>query len=135
MAKHTTTSGGFFCPRCGSSILGRGEDESKCTRGPWLSLTEATPTYESWIIRRESWLSPPFPLARGYVRNVTPYVALRGRSLEQCKCAVIRSHQQAVVDVGRRFHSDHARTSSISASRASFVRKAATRLAARTKRP
>lgn len=26
------------------------------------------PTYESWIIRRESWL-PPFPLTRRYERN------------------------------------------------------------------
>jgi hypothetical protein len=26
------------------------------------------PTYESWIVRRESWL-PPFPLERRYDRN------------------------------------------------------------------
>jgi hypothetical protein len=26
------------------------------------------PTYESWIVRRESWL-PPFPLARRYERD------------------------------------------------------------------
>jgi hypothetical protein len=27
-----------------------------------------TPTYEGWVIRRESWL-PPFPLTRRYDRN------------------------------------------------------------------
>jgi hypothetical protein len=26
------------------------------------------PTYESWIVRRESWL-PPFPLTRRYDRD------------------------------------------------------------------
>jgi hypothetical protein len=26
------------------------------------------PTYESWIVRRESWL-PPFPLGRRYERD------------------------------------------------------------------
>jgi hypothetical protein len=29
------------------------------------------PTYESWIIRRESWL-PPFPLTRRYDRDRDP---------------------------------------------------------------
>jgi hypothetical protein len=29
---------------------------------------QLTPTYESWIVRRESWL-PPFPLARRYERD------------------------------------------------------------------
>jgi hypothetical protein len=26
------------------------------------------PTYESWVVRRESWL-PPFPLAKRYDRD------------------------------------------------------------------
>jgi hypothetical protein len=29
------------------------------------------PTYESWIVRRESWL-PPFPLTRRYDRDRDP---------------------------------------------------------------
>jgi len=29
------------------------------------------PTYESWIVRRESWL-PPFPLTRRYERDRDP---------------------------------------------------------------
>ncbi|MCY1562664.1 hypothetical protein D9M68_1000990 [compost metagenome] len=30
-----------------------------------------TPTYESWTVRRESWL-PPFPLTRLYERDRDP---------------------------------------------------------------
>jgi hypothetical protein len=29
---------------------------------------QLAPTYESWIVRRESWL-PPFPLERRYARD------------------------------------------------------------------
>jgi len=29
---------------------------------------QLTPTYESWIVRRESWL-PPFPVKRRYEHN------------------------------------------------------------------
>ena len=29
---------------------------------------QLTPTYESWIVRRESWL-PPFPLMRRYAHD------------------------------------------------------------------
>ena len=38
---------------------------------------QLTPTYESWIVRRESWL-PPFPLTRRYDRDRDP----TGRSEE-----------------------------------------------------
>src|SRR5881275_1009109 len=48
-------AGRFFCPVCGSSVFARTADE-------------IVPTYESWIIRRESWL-PPFPLSRRYERD------------------------------------------------------------------
>ena len=39
------------------------------------------PSYESWIVRRESWL-PPFPLARRY-ETVTTRVAQRSRTLQR----------------------------------------------------
>ena len=57
--------GRFFCPRCGSSIFGRTADEIEVSLGSLDAPNQLTPTYESWIVRRESWL-PPFSLARRY---------------------------------------------------------------------
>ena len=60
--------GRFFCPRCGSSVFGRTGDEIEVNLGSLDAPDQLTPTYESWIIRREAWL-PPFPLTRRYERN------------------------------------------------------------------
>src|SRR5215212_5022002 len=61
-------AGRFFCPRCGSSILARTADEIEVNLGSLDAPDQLMPTYESWIIRRESWL-PPFPLTRRYERD------------------------------------------------------------------
>ncbi len=60
--------GRFFCPRCGSSVFSRYEDEIEIYLGTLDAPDQLTPTYESWTIRRESWL-PPFPLDHHYERN------------------------------------------------------------------
>src|SRR4051794_11973457 len=58
-------AGRFFCPRCGSSIFGRTGDEIEVNLGCLDAPDQLMPTYESWIVRRESWL-PPFPVKRRY---------------------------------------------------------------------
>src|SRR4051794_25478137 len=60
--------GRFFCPRCGSPVFGRSVDEVEVNLGALDAPDQLMPTYESWIIRRESWL-PPFPLTRRYERD------------------------------------------------------------------
>jgi hypothetical protein len=60
--------GRFFCLRCGSSLFGRTADEIEVNLGSLDAPDQLMPTYESWIVRRESWL-PPFPLARRYERD------------------------------------------------------------------
>src|SRR5438132_2232528 len=58
-------AGRFFCPRCGSSVFARTADEIEVNLGSLDAPDQLMPTYESWIVRRESWL-PPFPLTRRY---------------------------------------------------------------------
>ena len=58
-------AGRHFCPRCGSSVFARYEDEIELNLGAFDAPDQLTPTYESWVVRREAWL-PPFPLARHY---------------------------------------------------------------------
>lgn len=60
--------GRHFCPRCGSSVYARSEDEIEVHLGALDAPDQFVPTYENWVIRRESWL-PPFPLAHYYARN------------------------------------------------------------------
>ncbi|MBD0415587.1 GFA family protein [Oryzicola mucosus] len=60
--------GRAFCPNCGSSVFGRSADEIEVTLGTLDEPDQFMPTYESWTIRRESWL-PPFPLSYQYERN------------------------------------------------------------------
>jgi hypothetical protein len=60
--------GRFFCPSCGSSVFGRTDDEIEVSLGSLDAAAHLTPTYESWIVRRESWL-PPFPLQGRYEQN------------------------------------------------------------------
>ena len=57
--------GRHFCPRCGSSVFARSGDEVEVHLGALDAPDQLMPTYESWVVRRESWL-PPFPLAHRY---------------------------------------------------------------------
>jgi hypothetical protein len=61
-------AGRFFCPRCGSSVFARTDDEVEVNLGSLDAPDQLTPTYESWIFRRESWL-PAFALSRRYERD------------------------------------------------------------------
>ncbi|HYE00750.1 MAG TPA: GFA family protein, partial [Alphaproteobacteria bacterium] len=61
-------AGRHFCPRCGSSVFARSGDEIEVHLGALDAPDRLVPTYESWVVRRESWL-PPFPLKRCYDRD------------------------------------------------------------------
>ncbi|WAJ30155.1 GFA family protein [Antarcticirhabdus aurantiaca] len=61
-------AGRHFCPRCGSSVFARTGDEVEISLGALDAANVFTPTYESWTVRRETWL-PPFPLAHRYERD------------------------------------------------------------------
>ena len=61
-------AGRHFCPRCGSSVFARTDDEIEVSVGALDAPDQFRPTYELWTIRLESWL-PPFPLAHRYERN------------------------------------------------------------------
>ncbi|MDB5613181.1 MAG: hypothetical protein JWQ22_834 [Devosia sp.] len=45
-----------FCPRCGSSVFARWEDEVEVHLGTLDAPDQFRPTYESWVVRREAWL-------------------------------------------------------------------------------
>lgn len=60
--------GRLFCPRCGSSVFARSADEIEVHIGSLDAPDQLMPTYENWMVRRESWL-PPFPLKRRYDRD------------------------------------------------------------------
>ena len=60
--------GRHFCPRCGSSVFARSGGEVELHLGALDAPDQLMPTYENWIVRRESWL-PPFPLAHHYDRD------------------------------------------------------------------
>lgn len=62
--------GRSFCPRCGSSVFARSADEIEVSLGALDAPDRFTPTYESFTVRRESWL-PPFPFERHYDHNRT----------------------------------------------------------------
>ena len=57
-----------FCPRCGSSVFSRWEDEVELHLGALDEPGQLTPTYECWTVRRQPRL-PPFPGARLYQHN------------------------------------------------------------------
>ncbi len=61
-------AGRNFCPRCGSSVFARSGDEIEVYLGSLDAPDQLTPTYESWVVRRESWL-PPFPRMARYERD------------------------------------------------------------------
>ena len=60
--------GRFFCPRCGGSVFARTADEVEVHLGTLDAPDQLAPTYEGWIVRRESWL-PPFPVRHRYEQN------------------------------------------------------------------
>ncbi len=60
--------GRCFCPRCGSSVFSRSADEIEVHLGALDAPDQLVPTYESWIVHRESWL-PRFPLKKRYLRD------------------------------------------------------------------
>ena len=60
--------GRHFCSACGSSLFARSGDEIEIPAGILDTPNQLTPTYESWVCRRENWL-PPFEVARRYVRD------------------------------------------------------------------
>lgn len=60
--------GRHFCPKCGSSVYQRSDDEIEINLGSLDAPNQLVPTYELWTIRRESWL-PPFDIANHYERN------------------------------------------------------------------
>ena len=64
-------AGRHFCPRCGSSVFGRTADEVEVHLGTLDAPDRFTPTYESWTVRRETWL-PPLPVKRHYTRDRDP---------------------------------------------------------------
>jgi hypothetical protein len=57
-----------FCPRCGSSVFARCDDEVEVHLGALDAPDRFTPSYESWTLRRETWL-PAFPLTKRYQRD------------------------------------------------------------------
>ncbi|MCP1199039.1 GFA family protein [Notoacmeibacter sp. MSK16QG-6] len=57
--------GRSFCPRCGSSVFARSGDEIEIHLGSLDEPDRLTPTYESWTVRRETWL-PEFAVSRRY---------------------------------------------------------------------
>ena len=57
--------GRHFCARCGSSVFARSADEIEINLGILDAPDQFSPTYESWIVRREAWL-PAFPTAHHY---------------------------------------------------------------------
>ncbi|MFD2261414.1 GFA family protein [Lacibacterium aquatile] len=60
--------GRHFCPRCGSSVFARSGDEVEVNLGSLDAADQFVPTYEGWIVRRESWL-PRFPLKHRYFHD------------------------------------------------------------------
>jgi hypothetical protein len=63
-------AGRHFCPRCGSSVFARFDDEIEVHLGTLDAPDQFVPTYECWTVRRESWL-PPFPGTKHYKRDRT----------------------------------------------------------------
>lgn len=53
--------GRHFCPTCGSSVFAETGTEIELHLGAMDAPDLFRPDYESWTLRRESWL-PPFPV-------------------------------------------------------------------------
>lgn len=61
-------NGRHFCPNCGSSVFARWSDEIEVHLGALDFPDQFIPTYENWIIRRETWL-PPLPVTKHYPKD------------------------------------------------------------------
>ena len=61
-------AGRHFCPTCGSSVFARTGDEIEVHLGTLDEPNRLTPTYESWVIRRESWLRE-LPFTKKYEKD------------------------------------------------------------------
>lgn len=61
-------AGRHFCPHCGSSVYARSADEIEVHLGSLDIPNQLLPTYECWVIRRESWL-PPFSNMKQFDRD------------------------------------------------------------------
>jgi hypothetical protein len=59
-----------FCPTCGSPLFDLFGDEFELHAGCLDAPDQLKPTYECWVIRRESWL-PAIDLAHHYARDRT----------------------------------------------------------------
>lgn len=57
-----------FCPTCGSPLFDLWGDEFELHIGCLDAPSQLTPSYESWVIRREAWL-PPFEGTKRYERD------------------------------------------------------------------
>lgn len=64
-------AGRHFCPRCGSPVFARTGDEIEVHLGTLDAPDRFTPEYETWTIRRESWL-PAFPVSHRYSQDREP---------------------------------------------------------------
>lgn len=60
--------GRCFCPRCGGSVFARSGDEVEVHLGALDAPDVFRPEYETWAVRRESWL-PAFPGVTRYERD------------------------------------------------------------------
>jgi hypothetical protein len=81
--------GRFFCPHCGSSVFAHYADEVKVYLGTLDAPDQFMPTYESWIIRRESWL-PRFRWRDITTATGIPPAALRNDASEGTLCDLSR---------------------------------------------
>ncbi|MEK8032514.1 GFA family protein [Ideonella sp. DXS29W] len=61
-------AGRHFCPRCGSSVYSGTGDEMEMHLGSLDAPNQFVPSYELWMVRRESWL-PPFEAMKHYERD------------------------------------------------------------------
>lgn len=61
-------AGRHFCPRCGSSVFARHDEEVEVHLGTLDAPNQLIPTYECWTIRREAWL-PQFTLDQHFERD------------------------------------------------------------------
>jgi hypothetical protein len=61
--------GRFSVPAAAPRFFAHSADEIEVNVGSLDAPDQVMPTYESWIVRRESWL-PPFPLTRRYDRDL-----------------------------------------------------------------
>ena len=63
--KTSAYAGRHFCPRCGSSVFALTADEVEVNLGALDAIDQFKPAYESWTVRRETWL-PEFPVGKRY---------------------------------------------------------------------